>query len=251
MVLVDTHCHLSFPPLSDDLEGVLARAARVGVTEVVVPAYDTGSWPQVEALARRPGLHLAFGIHPWAADEELRLDQLATLLRGPGVVAVGEVGLDFKLETFDRERQLRVLDLQLELAVNLDLPVLLHCRGAFPEMTAAVERFAPRLRGVVHAYSRGPEPALRFVELGLFIALGGAVTRPNARRARHTAQLVPFERIVLETDAPSIGLDGVPPEQAEPRHVREVAVALAELRGESLENVARVTTENAHALLST
>jgi TatD DNase family protein len=248
-MLIDTHCHLSYPPLADDLAGVLARAAAAGVSEVVVPAYDTGSWPQVGALANRPGLFVAYGLHPWAAEEELRSDELAALLRGPGVVAVGEIGLDFKLDQFRRERQLELLDRQLELAVDLDLPVLLHCRGAFAEMTAAVERFAPRLRGVVHAYSRGPEPALRFVELGLHVAFGGAVTRPNARRARHTVQVVPLERIVLETDAPSIGLDGVPPEQAEPRHVREVAEALAGLRGESFATIARVTTENAHALL--
>ena len=249
MRLVDTHCHLTEPPLADHLDEVLERAASVGVGEVVVPAYDTASWAGVAAVtASRPGLHPAFGLHPWVANEELCLDELELLLRTGGAVAVGEIGLDFKIETFDRQRQLEVLDRQLALAVELDLPVLLHCRGAFPELTGAVARFAPRLRGVVHAYSRGPEPALAFVDLGLHIAFGGAITRPNARRARHTAAVVPLDRVVLETDAPSIGLDGVPPEAAEPRHVLDVATALAGLRGERLATIAAVTTATAHDL---
>jgi TatD DNase family protein len=249
MRLVDTHCHLTEPPLLDDLDGVLARASAAGVDEVVVPAYDTASWATVaEVAASHPGLHPAYGLHPWVADEELCADELELLLRTGGAVAVGEIGLDFKLETFDRERQLEVLHRQLALAVDLGLPVLLHCRGAFPELTEAVARFVPRLEGIVHAYSRGPEPALRFVELGLHIAFGGALTRANARRARRTASVVPLDRVVLETDAPSIGLDGVPPEAAEPRHVRQVAAALADLRGEALETVAAVTTATAHDL---
>jgi TatD DNase family protein len=164
-------------------------------------------------------------------------------------VAVGEIGLDFKLESVDRERQLDVLERQLAIAVELGLPVLLHCRGAFSELIAAVERHSPRLTGIVHAYSREPESALRLVELGLHIGLGGAITRPNARRARLTAQRVPIEYVVLETDAPSIGLDGVEPEQAEPRHVRQVAEAQAELRGLSVGFVAEITTATARALL--
>lgn len=248
--LVDTHCHLTEPPLHDDLAGVLERAAAAGVTDVVVPAYDTASWARVaEVAAGRPHLHRAFGLHPWVASEELCVEKLELLLRTGGAVAVGEIGLDFKVEGFDRDRQVEVLDRQLALAVDLDLPVLLHCRGAFPELTEAVARFAPRLRGVVHAYSRGPEPALALVGLGLHVAFGGAITRPDARRARHTAVTVPLDRVVLETDAPSIGLDGVPPEQAEPRHVLDVAVALAGLRGERLETIASSTTAAAHALL--
>ena len=228
----------------------MARAAVAGVTDIVVPGYNRASWPAVsEVTQARPALHPAYGLHPWEAAEELCLPELELLLRGGGAVAVGEIGLDFKLESFDRERQLEVLDRQLALAVDLDLPVLLHCRGAFDELAELASPFSPRLRGVVHAYSRGVEPALRFVELGLHIAFGGAITRPNARRALHTARAVPLDRVLLETDAPSIGLDGVPPEQAEPRHVLAVATALAGLRGESLETVAEITTANAHALL--
>jgi TatD DNase family protein len=248
MHLVDTHCHLSFEPLADDLDGVLSRAAAAGVAEVVAPAYDGASWPVLQRIARHPDVHIALGLHPWRADEDLDLDHLEQELRSARAVAVGEIGLDSKVAGIDRDRQLAVLRAQLGLALDLDLPVILHCRGAFDELVDAIGAHAPRLRGVVHAYSRGPELARRLVGLGLHIAFGGAVTRPRAKRARRSAKVVPADRLLLETDAPSIGLDGVDPPDTEPRHVLEVATALAAVRGEDLADVARQTTSNAHAL---
>jgi TatD DNase family protein len=173
---------------------------------------------------------------------------LAERLSVDRAVAVGEIGLDFKIDVLDADRQLGVLAEQIGLAVDLDLPVILHCRGAFEEMIRVLERHSPRVRGVVHAYSRGPELACRLVELGFHLGLGGAITRPKARRARRSAQSVPLDRIVLETDAPSIGLDGVPPDHTEPRHVAMVAQALAELRNEPISVIAQRTTETARSL---
>jgi TatD DNase family protein len=163
-------------------------------------------------------------------------------------VAVGEIGLDFAIPDADRRRQIDVFTEQLDLARRLDLPVILHCRRAFDAMEALLRERGP-VRGVLHAFSRGPELARRLVDgLDLHLAFGGAVTRPGARRPRESAAAVPASRLLLETDAPSIGLEGVPPEQTEPRHVAQVAEAVAELRGESLEQVAEQTTENARRL---
>ncbi len=249
-MLVDTHCHLSFSPLVDDVDGVLVRASQAGVATVVVPAYDRASWPLVSSLAESDGVYGAFGLHPWCAAEDLDLPALERRLGEAGAVAVGEIGLDFKIEGTgnDRLRQLEVFERQVELAVRLDLPVILHCRGAFEEMLEVLAGFLPGLRGVVHAYSRGPDLARRFLDLGLYIAFGGAVTRPRAKRARRSAAVVPGDRLLLETDAPSIGLEGVLPEQAEPRHVVDVARALAVLRDQSFEHVAEQTTANARRL---
>ena len=248
--LIETHTHLFMPPLADDVAGVLARARTAGVNRCIVPAYDLASWPGVAALAAEPGVHTAFGLHPWVADEMLDTGRLERQLRECRAVAVGEIGLDFKVDSPAPAVQLAVLERQLRLAVDLDLPVILHCRGAFEPMLDALRPFAPRLRGVLHAYSRGLELARRFVAAGLHIAFGGAVTRPGARRARRSAQDLPLEQIVLETDSPAIGLDGVPAEAAEPRHVRQVAEALAELRGETLPEIAAATTANASALFA-
>lgn len=249
MELVDTHAHLYEEPLCADLDGVLQRAQAAGVSRIVVPANDLASWSDVDELASRPGVAVGYGLHPWVAAEPLELAALAARLQERHAVAVGEIGLDFVIESFAREQQLAVLRGQLEVAVALDLPVLLHCRGAFEELLALLRPFAPRLRGLLHAFSRGPELARRFLDLGLHLAFGGAITRPKATRARRAAAMVPWDRIVLETDAPSIGLQAVEPKDVEPRHVADVARTLAELRGEPVEVVAERTTANARSLL--
>ena len=288
MHLIDTHCHLYEDPLGRDPSAVLARAAARGVGQVIVPAYDRDSWLAMDALGGLPGVFLAVGLHPWVADSGcapgrnngatdestllcddqcsgLRLE-LESLLSGPPPgfqppggniltpppVAIGEIGLDYKIDFAagqpGPDRQLPVLRVQLELAVDYDLPVILHCRGAFEELLGEINRFGGRLRGVLHAYSRGPDPAGRFLAAGLHIGLGGAITRDRAKRVRQAAVNLPLDKIVLETDAPSIGLDGVVPADTEPGHVRDVAEALAALRGETTATIAEVTTRNAREL---
>jgi TatD DNase family protein len=247
VTLIDTHCHLNFPPLSDDTDGVLDRAAARGVETVVVPAYDHASWEPIAALAERPTVHAALGIHPWLAHEE-DAGGLPEAVAAHRPVAIGEIGLDTKITTSDLDRQLPLLRTQLELAADLDLPVILHCRGAFEELLEEIGRFDGRLRGVLHAWSRGPELADRFLAAGLHLGLGGAVTRERARRVRKVAARAPLERLLLETDAPSIGLEGVLPADTEPAHVAEVAQALAELRDTARDAIAAATTTNALGL---
>ncbi len=247
-MLVDTHCHLFMEPLADDPEGVVKRAREAGVGCIVVPAFDMESWSHVKALSGLAGVYPALGLHPWKASEDFDSGLLADALESSGAVAVGEIGLDSKIDDPGMDVQVRVFRAQLDLAVELDLPVSLHCRGAFGKMLAVLEEYAGRLRGVVHAFSRGPETAKRFVELGMHIAFGGAVTRPVAGRARASAASVPPEMLLLETDAPSIGMEGLAPGEVEPVHVTAVAVAVAELRKLSPGEVADITTANAERL---
>lgn len=254
MKLIDTHCHLNMPPLSEDVTAVLQRAGDRGVTRLITPAYDLASWPDVLDLAARHRTFPALGLHPWVADQLPAGGQLKTHLAeaiknaAVPVVAIGEIGLDTKVESPALEVQLAVLETQLELAVDLDLPVILHCRGAFHELLAAVKHHGGQLRGVIHAWTRGPELVQSFHATGLHFGLGGGVTRENARKIRRGAKVIPMNRIVLETDAPSIGLQGFRPEETEPRHVADVALALAALREENPETIARESTNNAVAL---
>jgi TatD DNase family protein len=247
MRLIETHAHLDAAPLAGDLDGVLARARAAGVSDIVTPAYDPQSWDAVAALAAtHPGVHAALGLHPWVADRALDLDDLRARLLACGAVAVGEIGLDAKIVGPGMARQVAVLRPQLRLARELDLPVILHDRGAAEHLVPLLREVyggAPA-RGVVHAFSRGPELARRYLDLGLHLGFGGAVTRTDAR-ARRAAAAAPPERIVLETDAPSIGLQDVPAGECEPRHVHEVCLALAGLRGLTADAVAALTTENA------
>jgi TatD DNase family protein len=251
---VDTHCHLNMPPLADDTDGVLARAVARGVTRVIVPSYDEPTWPEVAGLAARPNVYSAYGLHPWVAHqvppgaplEDFR-KRLASQLSSDfsPAVALGEIGLDTKIQECGLTEQIPILEAQLALAVDLDLPVILHCRGAFEELLTAISKHHGKLKGVLHAYSRGPELAQRFVAAGLHIAFGGAVTRDRARQARSAAVRLPLDKIVLETDAPSIGLDQVLPADTEPGHVRDIAEAVAALRGETPDTIAKATTANA------
>jgi TatD DNase family protein len=249
MTLVDTHCHLYEPPLLPQLPAVLERAAAAGVGRIVVPAYDRASWPLVEDLAARhpDRIRAALGIHPWVEATAADLADLGDRLRGCGAVAIGEVGLDGKVPRPSPAAQLDTLHRQLALARDLDLPAILHCRGAFDELLALLARFTPGLRGVVHAFSRPPELAARFLRLGLYLGIGGAVTRPRAS-VRRTVADAPLARLVLETDAPSIGLEGVEPAAVEPCHVRDVAAAVAAVRGQDERTVAEATSRNAAAL---
>jgi TatD DNase family protein len=244
MTFIDTHCHLDQEPLAAVVGAVLDRARQAGVAGVVAPAYDAASWLRIQSLAAdHPALvHPALGLHPWAAGEPLDLDDLATGLRECRAVAIGEIGLDSKVGWPPLSVQIPVLERQLELASDLDLPVILHCRGAFQELAEILQRFDPPLRGVLHAFSRSAELAQRFLKLGLCLGLGGAVTRPRAAAVRAAVREVPLERLVLETDAPSIGLQDVEPSETEPRHVLAIAASIAELREAPLAIVAAATT---------
>jgi TatD DNase family protein len=246
-MLIDTHCHLFMEPLSTDVEGVLQRASLRGVSEVVVPAVEISSWEMIKQLSEYPSVHPALGLHPWCADEKLDMLTLKALMAEVNAVAVGEIGLDFKIDFPSRTMQEKVFRSQLDLALELCLPVILHCRGAFDEMLSILseKRYRGILTGVIHAFTRGPELAARFLDLGFYLAFGGAVTRPGARRARKSASVVPLDRILLETDAPSIGMDSIDPENVEPSNIAEVARALTTIRDISFDEVSTVTSRNA------
>lgn len=244
----DTHCHLFMDPLRGDSKGVLHRARAAGVTRLIVPSVEAGSWDQVKALVvKRPGIYPALGIHPWYADEKLDTQYLENELTVSLSVAVGEIGLDFKIERPDRDTQKGIFRQQLDVALKLDLPVILHCRGAFEEILSILseDSYKGNISGVVHAFSRGTLLARRFLDLGFFLAFGGAVTRPRARRARKSAVFAPSDRILLETDAPSIGMEGIDQGEVEPAHVTRVAHVIAELRETSVEDIAGITLANA------
>jgi len=245
--LTDSHTHLFMEPLGRSLDAVLRRASSAGVTRMVVPAYDRDSWTPVSDLAARAGVFVALGLHPWAAGEGLDPAILAEALEYSGAVAVGEIGLDSKVDV-PQELQEAVLARQLGLARDLGLPVILHCRGAYHRLISILEGFGGSLRGVFHAFSRGPQLAARLVALGMHLGVGAAATRPRASRIRRSLPGVPRERLLLETDSPSMGLEGVPAGESEPAHVREVCLAAADMLEMEPEELAETTWRNADEL---
>ncbi len=247
--MFDSHCHLTD---LDAPEDALDAARAAGVRGLLTCGYDAASNRLVCALSEQlPSLPYAVGLHPWFAGEDV--DSVVRLIASRRPNAVGEAGLDLWGDPPCQpiERQVHVLEAQLQIAVELDLPVTLHSRKAV-DVLLSVLRNHPGVRGALHAFSGSYEQARPFLDLGMFIGVGGAVTRSRAKRVRRCASAVPLERILLETDAPAIGMavgnDVVEPPHVRPAHLVHVRDALATLRGISPEHVEQATDANASSL---
>ncbi len=258
-MFVDTHCHLDAAEFGDSQAALAQAAQAAGVGRIIVPSVARANFAAVHQLCGRlPVCAPAYGIHPMYADDAQPedLDALRGYLAQPATVAVGEIGLDLFIEPRDRARQEYFFTEQLKLAREFDLPVLLHIRRAQDDILKLLRRFyggGPSTgfrTGIAHAFSGSRQQADEFIRLGFKLGFGGAMTHPRATRLRGLAAALPPESIVLETDAPDI-----PPaflqagEPNKPEYLPRIARTLAELRGVPPEEIARVTTENAMAVL--
>lgn len=261
MSLFDAHCHLDLAAFDGDRDAVWARARAAGVRRALVPAVSPEGWTRVLATALAGERWAALGVHPFAllerSEHALRdaLDALPSVVAAHRdlVVAVGECGLDATLDPSRAPMSLQraVLAAQLQTAVTLGLPVVLHVRGAHRE---AIEVIAAQgvtsLRGVVHSYSGGVDLVPRYLSLGLHLGFGGAVTRPSARRPAASLRATPADRLLLETDAPDQLPAGLlrPSRRCEPADLAVILGHAAALRGVSPVALATHTEANARAL---
>jgi len=252
--LVDSHCHIVFRNFDADLDAVAQRWREAGVRALVHACVEPAEIPAIRALADRfPELRYSVGVHPldtqhWAANTQQVLRQAAQA--DARVVAIGELGLDLFRDQ-NLEEQLAVLRPQLDLALELDLPVIIHCRDAADPMLAELRQRADRgvcPKGVMHCWGGTPEEMAGFLELGLFISFSGVVTFPKAEVTHACARQVPADRYLVETDCPFLAPVPRRGKRNEPAYVAAVAARVAELRGESLEQVCHTSTENAARL---
>ncbi len=246
-MLIDVHVHPFEEAMDPDSGAVMARARDAGVVAMVAAGLDdrTNRWV-LDQVPRVPGLAPAVGYHPWFLEPAPDLAALEALAADDRVVAIGEIGLDGKIDT-SRDIQERWLRDQLALARNLGLPVVVHARAAVARVVEILGEF-PEVRGVLHSFPGSAEVALPLVDAGWCVSFSGSVTRPRAKRVHRLARALPAHGLLVETDAPAIGLEGVEAATVEPRHVVEVAAALAALREVSAAEIAAVTTENARRL---
>jgi len=250
MQLIDSHCHLDDARFDADRVEMLEHATAVGISRFIVPAIHADSCRKVKSLSLQyTSVYPAYGLHPWFcerhadADFELLAEQLAS------AVAVGECGLDFGLCNTDAATQLYWLRPQLQLAVEYKLPVILHaCKAT--EMLIAEIRKQPGLHGVVHSYSGSLQQAEQLIELGFYIGLGGAITRPNASKLHQLARKLPLERILIETDAPDQSPYSQRGKRNEPAFLVEIAEQLAKLRDIDTNHCVRICNTNAEELFS-
>lgn len=248
--LIDTHCHLNFSVFDADRAEMLMRAHQVGVTHVIVPGVSAATWAEQRSYAARYANWLnAFGLHPYFIQQHSQADveTLRYQLEYGGAVAVGEIGLDATCADMPRQRIL--LQAQLELAVEFDLPVILHHRKTLDELLKFVRQAGVRA-GVVHAFSGSSQQAEQWAEQGFMLGVGGVITYPRAQKTRRAIASAPLSALVLETDSPDMPTYGKQGQRNEPAYLTRVFDALCELRKESPEQLRAALIHNTQRLFS-
>ncbi|MEA3362692.1 MAG: TatD family hydrolase [Thermodesulfobacteriota bacterium] len=242
--LIDTHIHLDAPELSGQGLDFLPEAQQCGIDRFIVPGVRVSGWAGMRTLAEKAeSVYLAPGLHPayadqWAPEAEQQLRELTAQAK---VIAIGEIGLDGSVGSSLQQQEM-VLRAQLQIALDAELPVLLHARQATGQLLAILRELeiGKRIGGIWHGFSGSLQVAEELVELGFKIGVGSVLLRENARKLPDAIKVLPASALVLETDLPDMA--------ERPEVLLKVAEKVAELCGWSLEEVAQVTTENARQL---
>lgn len=246
--MIDTHCHLTDPRLLSQLDEVLSRAAAAGIERIITIGTDVADdAAAIEVCKGRANIRCGVGIHPNYTHEASLddLPKLRELQADASVVALGEMGLDQHHKFSTRETQLSFFEPQLQMAIEVNKPVVIHSREATDD-TLAVMRNFPGVRAVFHCFTGSPEEARQILDAGHFISFTGAVTFKKADAVREAAALTPLERMLVETDAPYLSPEPKRSQKVnEPSLVVHVAETLARVKGVSVEEIDRVTTGNA------
>lgn len=248
----DSHAHLDDIKYDRDRHEMLMRAREQGISFIVNVGYDVSSSRRSVALAAQYDfIYAAVGIHPHdAADAGAHsLDEISVLAANPKVVALGEMGLDYYRDLSPRDIQKEMFRRQIELAVELDKPVIIHDRDAHSDVMDILRQNATRLPGcVLHCFSGSPQMARECLKLGFYISVAGPVTFGNAKKLREVAAEVPLDRLLVETDAPYLTPEPHRGKRNESAYVAHVGRQVAEIRGIPVEDLSAATTENAKRL---
>lgn len=252
---IDTHCHFDFPPFTGDEAASLACAAEANVRQLIVPSVKAAYFSRILALADRyPPLFAALGLHPLyiAEHEDADLAALASHLadKSPKLVAIGEIGLDLYMDEPQFPHQLVILNMQIELAKQHDLPVILHSRRSHDPLAAALRKAALPRAGVIHGFAGSLAQAQAFIRLGYYIGVGGTITYKRAQKTRHVMASLPLSSLLLETDAPDMPLASFQGQANRPERAANVFAALCELRPEPADEIAAELMCNSQRLFS-
>lgn len=256
--LIDAHCHLDFESFENDRSAVLQRAKENNISDIIIPGTEKIYWDRIKRLCmhqpseqppEQPKLHACYGLHPYWADKHDRqdLETLREYIETGQPVALGECGLDFRPQQADKKTQLYFFEAQLELAVNTQLPVVIHSVRA-TETVVKILKNHKTLNGMIHSYSGSVEQAKQLIDLNFYISLGGSVTYDNANKIKKVAKGIPLTSLLLETDAPDQPDQKNQGKRNEPAYLVNTLDVISELREESSEVIAMQTTANAKTL---
>jgi TatD DNase family protein len=251
-MLFDTHVHLNAEQYQDDLQEVIDRALSAGVTYMVVVGFDRPTIKRAIELAEGYDfIYASVGWHPVDAIDmtEDDLQWIESLAGHPKVVALGEMGLDYYWDKSPKDIQKEVFRKQIQLARKVKLPIIIHNREATADIIEILkEEKAEEVGGIMHCFSGSPETAQQCIKMNFYISLGGPVTFKNAKQPKKVAEVVPLDRLLIETDAPYLTPHPFRGKRNEPGYVKLVAQQIAEIKGKNLEEISRATTENAKKL---
>lgn len=246
-MLVDSHCHINFPGLIENIEAVMENSARNGVTHLLCVAVNLEDFPQVLALAERlPNVFASVGVHPdHEGAREPSVAELVEIAQHPKVVAIGETGLDYFRSQGDLAWQRQRFRTHIRAARQAAKPLIIHTREAAEDTLAIMaEEGAAHIGGVMHCFTESAEVARRAMALNFYISFSGIVTFKNAIELKAVASSIPLERLLVETDSPYLAPVPFRGKTNEPAYVRYVVEELARLRGVDVETVARATSDN-------
>jgi TatD DNase family protein len=256
--LVDTHCHLTMSAFDEDRDLVIERAQNAGVHKIVVPGLDIPSSEEAISLSHaKPSIYAAVGIHPHNASEwsATSRNKLLSLAKSKKVVAIGEIGLDFYRNLSPKDIQINVFKYQLEIATELDLPVIIHNREASREVLEILIEWSKSKNpssgsrlGVLHAFSADLDTAKKVIDAGFLLGIAGPITYKNATNLREITTKIPYRRIIIETDAPYLTPHPKRGKRNEPANVVFVANQLSKTLQQDYNFMARITSENAAGL---
>jgi TatD DNase family protein len=246
--LVDSHCHLDYAPMADDVAGTIARARTAGVGTLLTIGTKLREFDRVRAIAEaHDNVYCSVGVHPHeAASEQADTENLVELTAYPKVVGIGECGLDYYYDKSPREQQQTNFRAHLRAASQTRLPLIVHTRDADDDTAAMLSeaKAAGPLKGVLHCFTSSRALADRALELGFYVSISGIVTFKNAEALREVVRALPLDRLLVETDSPFLAPVPMRGKPCEPAYVAHTAAKVAELKGISVDELARVTTAN-------
>lgn len=250
-MLIDSHCHLYMGSWSKNMDDVLMRAQERGVGKIICPGIDIdSSWQSLTIAKNHANVFAAAGIHPHDASNAPAdfINQLRDIFTQPKIVALGEIGLDYYRNISDAETQRKVFKKQLQLAKEMDLPVIIHNRNADADIIHLIQQVSP-MRGVAHCFSSDLTTAKIFLDMGFYISFAGNLTYKNSNLPEVVKE-IPLDRLLIETDAPFMSPIPYRSKENEPSRVKYVADKLADCKGVSYETIELVTQNNTEKLFN-
>lgn len=250
---IDSHCHLDQADYGEPVENVINRAQKAGVSHIMAVACDPKDFAELALqLKKYPLLYGAFGIHPEYAHFEQDIENLKKYIIESGAVAVGECGLDYHEAEATREEQQSLFQAQIDLAHDLHLPLMIHARDAEGDVRSTLKRAYKdhKLRDgfVLHCFSGSSDMAKEAIQMGGFLSASGVITFKNAERVRSVFKEIPLENLLVETDAPYLAPHPLRGQPNEPAYVQHTLAKLAEIKGISISEMEKITTDNFYRL---